>query len=226
MFRLFSRPARRSRGPRRQPRALLFGVQQLETRDCPSGPAGGVPSNGEGHNQPPSIASFSVSQAGHHDVRLEGSVSDDGAVSGLTVNFTGVVNGSTCTDDDGDFSVVLTASALGTITATAMDEGGLSSDPCNADLTNVAPSISVSARQVAGGCWIIEGSVSDEWAYGLTVTLSSSNPLLDGVSVEVGSNGGFEFSILDPTANLTGTTVAASVTDWWDESDTSFTSIG
>jgi hypothetical protein len=226
MFRLFSRPARRSRSPRRHPRALLFGVQRLETRDCPSCPAGGVPSNGEGHNQPPSIESFSVSQAGRHDVLLEGSVSDDGPVSGLAVGFTGVVVGSTSTDADGNFSVVLTASALGTITATATDEGGLSSDPSNADLTNLPPTISVTARQVAGGCWIIEGSVSDEWAYGLTVTLSSSHPLLDGVSVEVGSNGGFEFSILDPTANLSGATVAASVTDWWGESDTSFTSIG
>jgi hypothetical protein len=225
MFRLFSRPARRTRGPRRQPRALLFGVQQLETRDCPSAPATGVPSSGAG-NHPPSVSSFSVSQAGHHDVQLTGSVSDDGAVSGLTVSFSGVVSGSTSTDEDGDFSVVLTASALGTITATVTDDGGLGSDPCSADLTNVAPSISVSARQVTGGCWIIEGSVSDEWAYGLTVTLSSSNRLIDGVSVEVGSNGGFEFSILDPNANLSGATVAASVTDWWGESDTSFTSIG
>jgi len=172
------------------------------------------------------VSSFSVSQAGHHDVQLTGSVSDDGAVSGLTVSFSGVVSGSTTTDEDGDFSCVLTASALGTITATATDDGGLTSDPSSADLTNIAPSISVSARQVVGGCWVIEGSVGDEWAYGLTVTLSSSNPLLDGVSVEVGSNGGFEFSILDPNANLIGATIAASVTDWWGESDTAFTSIG
>jgi hypothetical protein len=226
MFRLFSRPARRTRGPRRHPRALLFGVQQLETRDCPSAPIAPGASNAEGHHQPPSVTSFSVAQAGHHDVRLTGSVSDDGGVSGLTVNFTGVVTGSTTTDADGDFFVVLTASALGTITATVTDDGGLTSDPSSADLTNVAPSISVSAVQGVGGCWVIEGSVSDEWAYGLTVTLTSGNPALNGVSVDVSSNGTFEFAILNPNVNLMGATVAASVTDWWGESDTAFTAIG
>ena len=225
MFRLFSRPARRVRGPRRQPRALLFGLQRLDTRDCPSAPIN-PGAGGEGHNHPPSVTSFSVSQAGHHDVQLTGSVSDDGAVSGLTVSFSGVVSGSTSTNADGDFLCVLTASALGSITATVTDDGGLSSDPCSADLTNVAPTISVSASQGVGGCWIIEGSVSDEWAYGLTVTLSSGNPALDGMSVEIGSNGSFEFSILNPNVNLNGATVSASVTDWWGESDTAFTAIG
>ncbi|MEX2560707.1 MAG: hypothetical protein WD403_12370, partial [Pirellulales bacterium] len=58
-------------------------------------------------------------------VDLGGMVADNFPL-GVTVNFTGVVTGSTTVASSGSFSYVGTATSLGTVTATASDSEGAS----------------------------------------------------------------------------------------------------
>jgi hypothetical protein len=214
MLGLLTRPVRRFRSrPARAATRIRLGLQRLESRDCPSTPDLRIATNG-------SSITFDYSQGPSQSVFIEGSVSDDNPAN-LRVTLSGVVQGDTYTDGDGNFSITLTASGLGTIYAQTIDRDGEESNVDQVELVNNAPSISFDVRMGLSG-WYIDGSVNDEYASGLTVTFSSSIPGLDGQSVTVGSGDTFGYSL--GSSNVSGN-ISATVTDWWGESDTAFGSI-
>lgn len=188
---------------------------------------GGPDGNG-GAGQSPSpfgpYVVFDYYSGPNRTVVIDGGVVDDNPV-GLTVTFSGVVEGSVVTAADGSFHITLTASALGFFHATTVDHDGLGSNIFELELENMKPTITEFDAVNQTGTWVISGHVDDDWAPGLTVTLSSSIPQVHGQTVTVASNGDFDFSF-DTPAKFRGGTVSAVVTDWWGmKSDEVFTVI-
>lgn len=152
---------------------------------------------------------LSCNQQGGHQVRVTGTLGGP-TPGGVTISFSGVIGGSTTTTSSGYFSYTATASALGTITASATVGGA--STTAQTTLTNVAPVISGFMSGSTGNTWTFQGSVTDEWAMGLTVRVTvpgSASPL----QAVVGSDDCFSVSTI-----LTGTaygTATAQTTDWW-----------
>jgi hypothetical protein len=165
-------------------------------------------------NQPPTVILYLAQQQGH-SVLLDGWVDDDdGSVDGLPVTLSGVACGSTTTNANGYFRITLTASALGAIGATAMDDEGDMSDTYWRQLTNIKPEIlNFHATQVVGG-YVISGTVNDEWAPGTIVTLQSSVRALDGMQLTVQSNGTFS-TLYNPGKGFLGCSIVATVKDGW-----------
>jgi hypothetical protein len=133
--------------------------------------------------------------------------------AGLTVNLGGVVSGSTTTDSAGNFSVTLTASALGNVTAQTSDANGQS---------NVATkTISVPPPQIdalvyseqPGNSFVIRGHVNCQDPQGLTVNFGGEVIALDGQHATVDASGWFQIVVTIPT-NDNGT-FTAQVTDYW-----------
>jgi hypothetical protein len=146
----------------------------------------------------------------NRQVTLSGMVTD-AQPGGLTVAFSGVVSGTTTTKADGSYSVTLTATALGSITATTQDVWGLNSAAATVMVSNSAPTITLSASQV-GSIWTFSGRVSDEYAAGLVVTFSGPSDI-NGKTATVQSDGTFSLT-LTLSSSDTGW-ITASVTDWW-----------
>src|SRR5947209_1058862 len=118
------RPWRQPKTRQHRPPTVRLCVERLERRDCPSAPT----------------LSFTVTQAGGHNVVLSGSVTDNNP-SSVTVSFTGAVTATATANASGTFSITTTASALGTIAGQATDGAGLVSDAVQQTLTNTAPTI-------------------------------------------------------------------------------------
>ncbi|GEM_PF-6530160 len=183
-------------------RARSFGwnysprLEALESRYCPIAPS----------------ISYLHSTAGPHTFMLAGHVTDE-QPSGLTVQFTGVYTGTAQTNASGDFNVTIEPSQLGSIYAKVTDVEGLVSVPVQDVLTSMVPMISnfVAMRQF-NNYWTFSGTVSDEYAAGLTVRLGGL-PSLEGKTATVGADGTFSFTVaLQPGEEGTAT---AQTTDWW-----------
>jgi hypothetical protein len=148
-------------------------------------------------------------QQGGHQVRVTGTLGG-AAPGGVTINFSGVISGSTTTTSSGYFSYTATASALGGITATAA-VGGYSATAQTA-LTNQAPVITSFLNGTSGNSWTFQGSVLDEWAMGLTVSVTAPG-LSSPLQAVVGSDDCFSVS-----ATLSGPaygSATAQTIDWW-----------
>jgi hypothetical protein len=145
-------------------------------------------------------------------VTLSGKVTD-AQPGGMTVNFSGVATGSVITNPDGSFSKTLTATALGTITASTQDVWGLTSAAAQVNVTNSAPTITLAASNVSGNFWTFSGKVTDEYAPGLVVTFSSTMPEVNGKTAVVQADGTFLLAVqLQPGESGW---VYATTTDWW-----------
>jgi large repetitive protein len=143
-------------------------------------------------------------------VILSGKVTDAQA-GGMVVTFSGVATGTTTTDANGNYSVTLTPTALGQITATTTDVWGLSSAAASVTVTNTAPTITLVATQ-HGNIWTFSGHVTDDYATGLVVTFSGPADI-NGKTAVVGGDGNFSLTVvLSP--NDAGW-ITATVTDWW-----------
>jgi hypothetical protein len=144
-------------------------------------------------------------------VHLMGHVTDEVAAN-RTVTFSGAVLGSAITDSSGNFSTWLTASELGSVTATVTDQWNQTSAAASITLTNVAPVIKdFVATAQSGTVWVLTGRVSDEAMCGLRVTFSGL-PALEGMSAVVAADGTFSL-----TVDLQGEcgVIQCTVTDWW-----------
>jgi hypothetical protein len=101
------------------------------------------------------------------------------------------------------------ASASGTVTATATNAWGLTSDPAQANVTIYDPPpqiMNLGATQIGPGEWEISGYVSDNDLASLVVSFSGS---VSG-SVSLNSDGSFSFVIsLDPDDYYGSITVSA-----------------
>src|SRR5436190_6959137 len=211
MFGLLTRSVRRSLArPSRCKPATRLGIERLEGRDCPSGLQ----------------ISFDYTHGANRTVNIEGCVSEDGDdpgyhgrmggqqnLGGLTVTFSGAVQGQATTDGSGGFSATLTANSLGTFWAQTTDGQGNDSDYCQAELTNAAPTITLSKVQSPTYGWYVYGTVGDESAAGLTVSFTSPISSINGHTATVGSDGSFYYAFA--LTNTSGGGVYAQVTDWW-----------
>jgi len=164
------------------------------------------------NNLAPTI-SLDVSYLGQKTVTLFGQVSDY-APGGLTVTFTGEVNTTTVTDENGNFSITLDADGLGNVQASVSDVGALSGT-ATVTLTSDLPVIfNFAATQVLGNCWTFSGTVADETAPGLIVSLGGLTTLSsNNVSATVDENGNFTVTV-ELASGECGTATAV-VTDWW-----------
>jgi hypothetical protein len=229
MLGLLVRAARRksSRPSRPASRTRRLGLERLEARDCPAPLLGDVSGSGATIPPPPipPYITFNTGYGPNRTMIIDGVVNDINP-GGLTVTFSGTVQGTTTTLSDGSFHVVLTASALGTFQGQTIDRQGLLSNVCQSVVQNQKPVIQNFTAWNEFGEWVIQGSVQDECAPGLTVTFASSIPQINGKTATVDSSGNFSFVYVPPAgANPGG--VSATVTDWWNEtSDPQYVYIG
>src|SRR6266851_6738847 len=150
MFGLLDQSLRQPGLSRRRAR---LGVEQLETRDCPSGL---------------SFMNFGVSVLNvGKQVELRGMVSDSNPAS-VQVNFTGVAVGSVYADATGYFDVKTTASGLGMVNASAIDGGGNVAG-ASSQVTDVAPSLMLYLTYGANRQVTVSGRVSDAQPGGMIV---------------------------------------------------------
>jgi hypothetical protein len=159
----------------------------------------------------PTIGGLTVTYGSQRTVTVTGMVTDENP-GNMTINFSGVVSGSTTTNAQGQFSFTTTASALGNFTATTTDLWGLSSSPANGTVSCAAPYFSAfQAVHDYGSTWTISGHVQSQNPGGLTVNLGGL-PDLQNVTTTVNSSGDFQITV---GLNEDSGTVTANVTDWW-----------
>jgi hypothetical protein len=164
-------------------------------------------------SQAPAIANLSASEAANY-VTVSGVVQDE-SPGNRTVSFGGIGSGTATTTFDGHFTAYVSASSLGTLTATVQDPWGqqgtaqatLTSDTPVIDTLNVTPSY---GRYVT-----ISGHVTDASAGQATLALSG---VVSG-TYSIGSNG--NFSIFAQASNLG--TISAVATDKWGQASTTTT---
>ena len=152
-----------------------------------------------------SVLATPVSQC---QVRLTGQVWDE-APAGLTVNFTGVYQGTVTTNSTGGFNIVVTASGLGNITAQVTDIEGLTGFG-GAMVSSFPPMLNqFTAIHETGDVWRFTGRVMDESAAGLQVQFGG---ILAGRTAQVQADGTFCLVVdLGDTEGL----ATATTSDWW-----------
>jgi hypothetical protein len=143
-------------------------------------------------------------------VTLSGKVTD-AQPGGLVVTFTGVVGGTTTTDGNGNYSVTLTASSLGQISATTQDVWALNSAAASVTVSDVGPTITIFGSQ-RGNIWTFSGHVTGNFAPGSVVTFSGPADI-NGKTATIGSDGSYSLSVMLSSSDVGW--VTASVTDIW-----------
>ncbi|HID76459.1 MAG TPA: hypothetical protein EYP56_10735 [Planctomycetaceae bacterium] len=170
---------RRSRPTRYRP----IRFESLEGRYCPSAPT---------------ITAFQIDSVDHNTVTLSGHVADENPQTVL-IDVDGVLFGTTYPDASGNFTVTGEAYSVGQISAVAMDEDFLYSDPVFVELTSDLPSIT-SVEVIYGHHTevTIKGRVIDEDPDGLTVQFYG---VLNG-STTTDENGDFSYYVESGYAEL------------------------
>jgi hypothetical protein len=200
MFDLFSRARRQSRPARPTFRPML---ENLEERNCPT---------------TINVTAMVVSTS--KTVTFHGSVGDTQMPGGMIVQLSGVATGSTTTDANGNFSVQLTATALGTETAatTGASASTTLTDPG-------APLISLyDNSEYPGGYYLFTGHVNGIVFAGEQITFSGSIPSMDGQTTPVKSDGTFSFvGHLLPGED--GDVLASATADVWGVNNVAVTSV-
>jgi hypothetical protein len=133
-----------------------------------------------------------------------------------TVTFSGGYSGTTTTNSQGFFSIMVTANQLGPMMATTTDPAGHASNGAIYTLTSTAPVIqNFSVSELPNGWYEFTGQVTDESPQGLTVYFGGEPISLEGHSVTVAADGTFSFAIqLNGTSSDDGVATAVT-TDWW-----------
>ena len=189
-----------TRSPRtRKPvtRSVSLCLERLEDRLSPTG---GM-----------EMLGMNVTYVQNKQVTLAGSLSSpSGPVTNQTINFGGVVKGTATTDAQGNYSVTLTASALGQVTAASAD--GLSNQ-ATYTLVGGTPVINnFTAIPEGGGLWEFSGNVTGAPAQGEVVNFGGI-PALENQSRNVQPDGTFSFFVV--VASGQGGVATAQAVDWW-----------
>jgi hypothetical protein len=146
----------------------------------------------------------------NRQVTLTGGVSNTPTPGGQTIQFGGIVSGTTTTNAFGSFSITLPVKELGQVTATS------TSQPCNtasANLVSQQPVITnFKAINEGNGVWLFTGSVSGPPTQGEVVDFGGILPLT-GKSVAVNADGTFSFCGM--VACGQGGIAWAEAVDWW-----------
>jgi hypothetical protein len=193
MLGLFHKAPRRAAPPARlRPRLFL---ERLETRDCPSTLTMGVTYGQQG------------------SITLSGTLTDEGPTNGVTVQISGVASGSTTTDANGNYTITLTAGALGTAKAATADG---KSNVASVMLNWTAPVIQNFACVELPNHWFtFTGKVIGPDAGGLTVSFGGAPESLQNQSTTTAADGTFSFTIqLNGTVDDNGI-ASAVVTNRW-----------
>jgi hypothetical protein len=147
-------------------------------------------------------------------VQVTGTVTDD-VPSNCTVNLTGVVQASTAVNPDGTFAVQTNASALGQVTASAVDTvSNLSSAQFVAVFSVPPPEIqNFGFIHEAGNIWTFTGSVASVPPGNIPVTFGGPGGLANA-TVNTNPDGTFTITVTltNPPPIFTVTAVA---TDAW-----------
>lgn len=202
---------RRSTRPRK-PAVPQHGrpfLERLEDRISPAiFPGGGPPPPPP---PGPETVSVNVTYDPNRQVTLTGQLSgQSGPLAYQGINLGGVVNGSTLTDSQGNYTITLGVSQLGQVTAASADG---QSNTATATLVNGAPVISsFTATFEGGGMWEIAGSVSGAPTQGESVSFGGI-PALNGASANVNPDGSFTLFIMVNNGN--GGIATAQAVDWW-----------
>ena len=200
MFGLFARAPRQARPSRPSFRPRL---ERLEERDCPT-----------------SLSLSAMVSSTTKVVTFYGSVSNTLNVSGITVQLSGVANGSATTDANGSFTVQLTASGLGTESATALDASASTTltDP-NAPLIS-----SFTNTEMAGGYYVFSGHVNGVVFQGEVITFGGQIPSMTGQTATVNSDGSFSF-VGHLATGESGAVTATATADVWGINNTATTTV-
>jgi large repetitive protein len=189
---LFSRCRRKPAGSA-PPRTRLT-LEFLETRDCPATTT--------------AITTLSAAVLPGRMVQLTGQVASDNP-AGVTLTFSGVMSGTTSPDASGHFSYTAQASALGTVSAVAVDQNNVSSDPATALVSTPAPALTLTVSYGTQHTVTLSGQVTDVDAGSLTVTFTG---VVSG-SVRTQSDGSFSY-----TAQASGLgNIQATTVDLWSQ---------
>jgi hypothetical protein len=129
--------------------------------------------------------------------------------AGQLIQFSGVVNGTTTTDFQGNYSATLNVSQLGQ--ATAREANG-QSNPCTAMLVSQIPNITFMATAQGNGVWLFSGTVAGAPTQGEVVNFGGITPLA-GQSTNVNPDGTFDFYCT--VASGQGGIATAQAVDWW-----------
>jgi hypothetical protein len=166
-------------------------VEELDARCCPS-----------------QIASLSVSvqYESARQVLLTGYALDANNEAS-TVYFSGALDAQVTTAGDGSFSYAADASALGAVSAYAVDADGHISNHVEVDLASLNPNVSASITYGSGQTVIISGNVADEDPASCTVALTG--PVTGTVTPD--ANGNFTYQA--DAADLGSVSIVA--TDAW-----------
>jgi carbon monoxide dehydrogenase subunit G len=184
---------RHARSPRTAPRRFRPNLERLETRDCPAGPV---------------IATFTATNTTGTVVQLTGTVTDPNPAS-VSINFSGVMSGSTTADANGNFSFTANAAGLGTVNAVGTDSQQLQSNTAQAQVTCPKPTLTLNWDLVTQNEVLLYGKVTAPTASGLTVTLTG---VVSGTTV---SDANGDFSV---TLNASGVgNVSATLADVWNQ---------
>jgi hypothetical protein len=201
MIGLFPRPARRRTRPARAALGSRLRLEHLETRDCPAAPV---------------LTSTSVTAAAGGQVLVQGVVQDDNPTSAV-IHLSGAAQADIHPDATGHYSIQLTPTGSGSIVVQAADPTGASSG------TVAMPQLSMGATQMGlqitsievvndDGYWTIRGTVSGGTPDGTTIHIGSTNPNLNGQTVDVNTDGGFEIGYPPGVGDLGGT-ISITATD-------------
>lgn len=138
--------------------------------------------------------------------------SSSGPIANATITLSGVVNATTTTNSQGNYSITVSVPQSGT-------EYAVSSDPkaneaqCVMDLE--FPTITnFTAVAEGNGLWLFSGTVADSPTEGEVVNFGGITPL-EGQSTEVNSDGTFDFYAIIPTGE--GGWASAQAVNCWGE---------
>lgn len=200
MLALLSRaPRTRTRHPAQTHHLFL---EQLEDRLSPAT---------VGTTTPTESLTLNATYQQNKQVTLSGQLTGStGAIANETIYLTGATTGSATTNSQGNYSVTLTASSLGSVYAASADGN---SNTAQYTLVGGNPTISnFQAISEGSGLWYFSGNVSNAPTQGEIVEFGGINAL-EGQSVTVNSDGTFDFWAIVKSGQ--GGWATAEAVDWW-----------
>ena len=208
MFALLNR-APRTRKPLIRQTANLF-LERLEDRLSPASISPG-PTPPPVQQPPMESLSLNATYLPNKQVTLSGQLTGAlGAIPNETINLSGAVSGTAVTNAQGAYSVTLTATTLGQVSAASAD--GMSNI---ADFTLVSGTPTITnfgAMAEDNGLWYFFGTVANAPPQGEVINFGGINAL-QGQSVAVSSSGSFSFYAVVNSGY--GGWATAQAVDWW-----------
>jgi hypothetical protein len=151
--------------------------------------------------------------------RISGRVADETPIN-CGVVITGAASGVAMCNAEGYFDAIFNVATPGTIFAVVGD-GQTQSGASMLLLTNGAPAIAgFKAVQGPGNTWTFSGTATDEAVTGLNVSLTGP-PGVNGLTATVFGNGAWSVTVTLPEG--TSGNVTATVTDWYGQSGSGYT---